>query len=248
MTDSVSSDRTPAAEADWRALPLLATILLLLIAVALVARAGPYTKTPAASTSTPTGTGARPQPPAEAPADPRGQAPEDFNEIPGVREVIPANVLVVAVTVLLVVLAAGAILVVLGAIPRPRFRRRRHHAGAVGAEDPVRHPGAEMAEAVDVALDLVDRGEAREAVLACWLLLIRTAAEAGSPARASETAREYAERLSAEQMISAGPLGRLAELYREARFSRHVVGPDLRAEARRALGVLQTELRSGMRL
>lgn len=106
----------------------------------------------------------------------------------------------------------------------------------------------ELSAAVEQALIVVEDGPAREAVVACWLLLQRAAAAAGSPARASETARDYAARLAGEQLISEAALTDLAELYREARFSAHEVGPDLRARARRRLAVLQTELGSGVRL
>jgi len=238
--------RSPAS-GERRTLPLVAMVLLVLVAVALVARAGPYTDRSAASTATPTATGAAPQPPAQVP-DPRGEQAEDFGELPGVQDVVPANVLVVVTTVLLVVLMGVGVLSLLGILPRPQLRRRRSSAGAAGEPDQVQRIAPELAAAVDQALDRLDRGEARDAVVACWLLLIQTATAAGSALRPSETSREYAERLSAEQLISAGPLARLAELYREARFSRHQVGPEVRAEARRALGVLQTELRSGVRL
>lgn len=243
MTDSTGADRRTSG---WHPLPLLALVALLLVAVALVARAGPYTQAPRESSATPTRTSAIQLPPAERPAEPRGRTPEEFSEVPGVREVIPANVLVVAITVGLVVLMGYGVLAALGIVPRPRFRPRATSAGTPSTTEPVRSP--ELAQAVDQALDFVEHGEAREAVVACWLLMIQAASESGSPARPSETSREYADRLAAEQLVSAGPLARLAELYREARFSQHALGTDLRTEARRSLGVLQTELRSGVRL
>lgn len=243
MTEPPSIDRRAT---DWHPLPLLVLVALLLVAVALVARAGPYTDAPRVSTATPTRTSAIQLPPAERPAEPRGRTSEELSEVPGVREVIPANVIVVAITVGLVVLMVYAVLAALGTVPRPRFRRPATSAGTLSTAEPVRPP--ELARAVDQAVDRVEPGEVREAVIACWLLMVQAASESGSPPRPSETAREYAERLAAEQLVSPRPLSRLADLYREARFSQHVVGADLRAEARRSLGVLQTELRSGVRL
>ncbi|MBA2390744.1 MAG: DUF4129 domain-containing protein [Geodermatophilaceae bacterium] len=238
--------RGPVAT-GWPRLSLTLTVAMLLVALALVARAGPYTLRPSAVTATATEpTRAPPAPPLRTP-DPRGEVREEFSEVPGVREVLPANVLVVATTILLVVLMACAVLSLLGILPRPRSHRRGS-PGRPGEPSPVRLTGQELALGVEEALVRLEHGAARDAVVECWLLLLRVAGEAGSTARPSETAREYAERLSAEQLISPGPLARLAELYREARFSRHPVGPELRAEARRALGVLQTELRSGVRL
>lgn len=228
------------------AVPLLATVLLLILALGFVARAGPYTER-APSTTAPSDTRGDPGAPAQVP-DARGEGREEFGALFEVREVIPANVLVVVSFVLLVALAVCGALVALGLIPRPRLHRRRVSHGGEADPGPVRLSEPDLTEAVDQALERVEHGEAREAVIACWLLLGRSASEAGSPALPSETAREYAERLSEEQLVSASPLARLAELYREARFSQHLVGADLRAEARRALGVLQAELPSRPRL
>lgn len=229
-----------------RGLPLLAVVLLLFVLVALVARAGPYTERPREPT-TATATSAAPEAGLTIAPDDE-LADRITRDARGLGTLPPLQVLSTVIFAVMILLAVIAVLVVLGALPRPRFSRRRASAGAAGGTDPGRGPGPELADAVDHALDVVEQGQAREAVVACWLLMIRAATESGSPPRASETSREYAERLSAEQLVSPRPLSRLGELYREARFSQHPVGGDLRAEARRALGVLQSELRSGVRL
>lgn len=245
MTESPGIDRRSAG---WHPLPLLALVALLLVAVALVARAGPYTEPPpepgastATATSDPSQPTLSPQPTNEFPA----RVPSDVR---GLASLTGLQVLADVIVIIVVLLTIYSALVALGAIPRPRFRRRGSTARGAAGTAPIPRPGAELADAVDHALDLVEHGEARDAVVACWLLMIQAAGESGSPMRASETSREYADRLAAEQLVSPGPLARLGELYREARFSQHMVGSDLRAEARRALGVLQTELRSGVRL
>jgi hypothetical protein len=51
-----------------------------------------------------------------------------------------------------------------------------------------------------------------------------------------------AGRLIDRHAVSSGPLLRLADLYREARFSRHELPESARTEARAALLRLRTEL------
>ncbi len=238
---STGTERRPPR---LRAAVRLAGIVLLLGVVSVLARGAPYTQPPrepdrsAASTAAPvTAVG--------APDD--ALAERFLRDARGLASLPPLQILIVIIVVIFVVLTGFAVLVLLGIIRAPR-RRRRTSAGTAVDPAPGGRPGPELVEAVDHALDLVEHGDAAEAVVACWLLMVRAAGDAGSPARPSETAREYAERLSVEQLVSPGPLARLADLYREARFSAHPVGPELRAQARRALGVLQAELRSGVRL
>jgi hypothetical protein len=123
---------------------------------------------------------------------------------------------------------------------RPGWRRRA--AAPVAVRVPDGPPPPSMAEAVQQALDLVEQPGAREAVVRAWLLLGRAAAEAGSPPRPADTAAEYAARVADEQGLDPTALGRLAALYREARFSTHPVGEDQRAEARAVLEQLRARL------
>ncbi len=136
-------------------------------------------------------------------------------------------------------------LVVLGLIRVPHWRREPASTGARGTLSS--EVGTGLTRAVDEALERVEQGQTREAVVACWLLLERAAGAAGSPARSYETTTEYAARLAGEQLVSGPALTRLAGLYRVARFSDHPVEPVMRAQARSALGVLQQELTGGVR-
>jgi hypothetical protein len=246
MTASASAPASPSTAPGHRR-ALLVTLAVVIAIVALAARAGPYTDPPKTETSR--------QPAATVPPElsvvtaPNTEFADRVNrDTEGLATLGGLQALSVVIVVIVALLVVAALLGWLGVLPLPRLRRRFSSPGGTTSRPPAPQLGPELAEAVDQALDLLDHGEAREAVVACWLLLIRTAGEAGSPARTSETSREYAERLATEQLVSVAPLARLAELYREARFSQHHVGPDLRAQARRALGVLQTELRSGVRL
>jgi hypothetical protein len=101
---------------------------------------------------------------------------------------------------------------------------------------------ADLPQAVDRALQAVEVADAREAVIQAWLLLGAAAAAAGTPARPAETAEEYGRRLAAVHGLPAPPLRRLAELYREARFSAHPVRPEQRDQARRELETLRAAL------
>jgi Domain of unknown function (DUF4129) len=114
---------------------------------------------------------------------------------------------------------------------RPALRRRRPPPSA-----PVREAADALARAARAAVtEVVAHPVAREAVVRSWLLLGAAAAEAGLPARDAETAGEYARRLALRIGLPGPELARLAELYREARFSTHEVGEEQRAVARRLL-------------
>jgi Domain of unknown function (DUF4129) len=99
-----------------------------------------------------------------------------------------------------------------------------------------------LAEAVEQGLRDLDQGGAGEGVVACWVQLERAAADAGTHRSAPETASELVGRLIERHPVSSAPLFRLAELYREARYSRHELPESARTEARAALEQLRTEL------
>lgn len=152
----------------------------------------------------------------------------------------------VGVAVVFGVCLLVAPLVVLGLIRVPRWHRERAATG--GRRERSMVVADRLAVAVEEALGQLEHGETREAVVACWLLLERAAAAAGSAALAHETTTEFAARLAGEQLVSGAALTRLAGLYRVARFSGHPVDPGMRAQARSALAVLQGELTGGVRL
>jgi Domain of unknown function (DUF4129) len=107
-------------------------------------------------------------------------------------------------------------------------------------EDEVAPPP--LAEAVEQGLRELDQGGAGEGVVACWVLLERAAADAGTHRAAPETASELVGRLIDRHPVSSAPLLQLAELYREARYSRHELPESARTEARAALEQLRSEL------
>jgi hypothetical protein len=99
-----------------------------------------------------------------------------------------------------------------------------------------------LTEAVDATLVAIERGETREAIIACWLRLEDIAGEAGVSRRPAETAADLTERVLATHQVSGPTLSRLADLYREARFSGHRMDESARDEARSALEQVRDEL------
>jgi hypothetical protein len=99
-----------------------------------------------------------------------------------------------------------------------------------------------LADAVDAGLRRLDEGAARDAVIACWVLLESAAAEAGTARRPAETAAELTTRVLRQHRVTADVLHRLADLYREARYSTHLLGEDAREQARAALAQVREEL------
>jgi hypothetical protein len=99
-----------------------------------------------------------------------------------------------------------------------------------------------LAETVDEALDDLNRGSARDVILACWLRLEDVAKGVGVPRRVTETAAEFTERVLATCQVDRPALSELADLYREARFSSHVMGELQRESARAALTRVRDDL------
>jgi hypothetical protein len=113
-------------------------------------------------------------------------------------------------------------------------------AGAARAPDAV--DSARLAAAVEAGLRELADGGPGEGVVACWVLLERAAADAGTHRAQPDTPSELAGRLIDRHDVSPAPLLRLAELYREARYSQHVLPESARAEARAALEQVAAEL------
>ena len=119
-------------------------------------------------------------------------------------------------------------------------RRGRKSAEPDEVEDEV--APLPLADAIDESLRELDQGGPGEGVVASWVQLERAAADAGTHRAAPDTASELVGRLIDRHPVSSGPLLRLADLYREARYSRHQLPESARVEARAALEQLQAEL------
>jgi hypothetical protein len=146
------------------------------------------------------------------------------------------------------------LLVVFVVLVFPHFRRPSlSRRGRNRRDRPVADPDAvevgsgreALAEAVDDGLRDVEHGQPRDAVVACWVRLEDAAARAGTARRPAETAAELTARVLAAHRVAPDTLRRLADLYREARFSRHAMDERARDEARAALESIRRELGAG---
>ena len=114
--------------------------------------------------------------------------------------------------------------------------------GETAPEDPT--VDRTLAAGLDTSLTRLSEGPVREAIVACWVELEHAAVDSGVPLLPSETASELATRLCGLRRVERGSLDRLAELYREARFSTHRLDERRRAEARYHLEELRDQLLS----
>jgi hypothetical protein len=107
-------------------------------------------------------------------------------------------------------------------------------------------PGPELAQAISAGLDeqlaAVAEGSPRNGIVACWVRLEETVAEAGVRPRPSETSAELATRVLHALDVDPRAVGTLAGLYREARFSEHELGEEARIRAREAVVAVHDEL------
>ena len=100
----------------------------------------------------------------------------------------------------------------------------------------------ELVETAEARLALLTSGEPRNAIVACWVDLEDSASAAGLPRHPAETAAEYTIRVLHTWDIAPAALGGLAELYREARYSRHPITEEHRALAIARLTTVHEDL------
>lgn len=183
----------------------------------------------------------------------------DYCEPPGARiddyrDLVEQNpppwwvkVLVYAILFGLLGLVAGGVLWLLVAVVRTALSRRggeeRVDVALTVLDEPDRVAAAVVADTEEQDALLRD-GDARNAIVATWHRFEVQGEAAGVPRHGAETSSEYALRFLDLADADTGPVRRLAELYREARFSEHEITEQHRAEAvdalagiRRSLGV-----------
>jgi hypothetical protein len=151
-------------------------------------------------------------------------------------------------TQFLEILVLGAIVVAIGYLmrrawqnrPRLRWRRRSNPtADFVMFEDVAASVVADAAE----QMAALRRGQARNAIVECWLRLEALAAESGLEPDPADTSEEFTARVLGHVTVDTGAIGRLAALYREARFSTHAMGEPHRLAAIEALAAIHRDLR-----
>ena len=90
--------------------------------------------------------------------------------------------------------------------------------------------------------ELLERGTPANAVVAAWVRLEEAASGAGVRADRSRTSAKLARTVLRTFAVDEVALEQLAGLYREARFSSHEIGEDMRDQARVALGQVTRDL------
>jgi hypothetical protein len=238
---SAAPGASAASVARWlRAAAAVVVAVAALALVAVAARSG-RTETLTPSTTRPAAT-----PGGLRTAAPRSVAPPVEPPEPTSWSLPPGVYLLLVVLTAVGLLAVG-IRLARGARRRPGWWQRLR--GLDPPPDPRARPldrasatAEALTGAIDTGLRRMAEGPPRDAVIACWVLLERAAAEAGVARRPAETAAELTERVLRQHRVSAGALRSLADLYREARFSTHPLGEAARAAASAALAQVRAEL------
>jgi len=99
-----------------------------------------------------------------------------------------------------------------------------------------------LLEAAREGEQLIERGTPANAVVAAWVRLEDAARDAGVRDDRARTSAELAHAVLRSFRVDGDALEELAGLYREARFSSHPLGEDVRTRARAALRQVTTDL------
>lgn len=91
------------------------------------------------------------------------------------------------------------------------------------------------------------QGDPRNAVVACWVALEDGVSRAGLERSPAETSVDLATRVLTRWQVDPTAVAALAELYREARFSRHPVTEQQRDQAVAILDQINGDLRAAAR-
>ena len=126
------------------------------------------------------------------------------------------------------------------------WRQRRRWSFAAGRpvdDDEDTDTPAELARAVDSGrLALRELDDARAAIIACYVAMEASLADAGAARGAAETPDELLDRAVGAGVVDASPAGRLTTLFYEARFSTHPMSLARRDDAEHALAEMAASL------
>lgn len=142
----------------------------------------------------------------------------------------------------LLALLLGAVVLVVFASFRLGLRRRRlqggrvpHDAGSPYVEGEQPPEEESLHQVLEQRLSSLGEGTPRNAVVAAWVRLEDFARAHGLAAHQSDTPSEFVARTLATYDLDRDAIQRLADLYREARFSEHPLTESHRDEARTCL-------------
>ncbi len=148
-------------------------------------------------------------------------------------------------------MAAALLVVFVRGLARIRLLRMRassadvpdsYDAGELADDEGPEPLRRRLLQQLELGEDALDDTAAHEVVIACYLALLDAVTAGGTSPRPHETPTELLERVLAERDVSPSSVRALTELYREARYSRHVVDEQMRAAARTALATARGEL------
>ncbi len=146
---------------------------------------------------------------------------------------------VTAASKVLLAIIVLALLVVVARELRRWWRSREGATAGVADADVVPEV---MRRAARESEELLATGTPANAVVAAWLALESAARSLGVRDDPTRTSSELVTDVLRSYSVDRGPLDALAALYREARFSTHPVGEDMRTSAREALQQVQVDL------
>ena len=118
-----------------------------------------------------------------------------------------------------------------------------HPVGGFGPPDGIADP--DLARAAELGLaEIGDLSrDPRQAIIACYAAMERELGKSpGASPQDSDTPTEVLARAIDTQVLRSGSAGELVDLFEEARFSAHIMDEGHRAEAVRALQLVQREL------
>jgi hypothetical protein len=237
---------SPARAGTSAAAAVLAAAGLLLVLVTWAASIGPdqvvtgghvqRVQAPTQSATDPSGS--QPDPLAEARSQHPGQPPRWLGAIAWVLELL---------TLAVVLFLVGRLLRKLRRLWRARSRPRPSVPAEVDFEvlGSASHVGEVIeADAADQRAELAEAGTPRNAIVECWHRFEEQAVRAGLARRPWQTTAEFV--LGVLDLVGAdrGAVSRLADLYREARFSDHPMTATHRAAALDALDQVHRSLRT----
>ncbi|MBO1756014.1 DUF4129 domain-containing protein [Allobranchiibius sp. CTAmp26] len=168
----------------------------------------------------------------------RSSAPTG-QRLPGNAGLTLLAVLGVLLVVLFLVLVIAGLVLAADPIAAALQRRRELRARRGEGRPVVGSASSEvLTESLPDLLRAVQEGSPRAGIIAAWVRLEGIAADAGVAPRRSETSAELTIRVLDEMAVPGRWILRLADLYREARFSDHPMTEADRAEATRCLSAL----------
>lgn len=153
---------------------------------------------------------------------------------------------VITIVILLLAIVIGGVAVAAGlrAVVRRRTLDTTTRRGIAHESDPESDadPPDELVHEVNRGLQVASEGSPRNAIVATWIRLEDATVAAGFEPHDWETPAEFVRRALTTYSVDEQAIGRLADLYREARFSEHPITEAHRDEAIDCLRRLRAQL------